>query len=149
MVQSVEGTRWGPPPLYQEGAAGESQSAVCGQDHVPGIIAMQWPGGPRSAAGTPGAVELSHSAGTAPGVATPLSAVARTWIGVSCGAVHGRHRALQHRVEEPAGLFGVAVGQRLHRVFQTDEQDRHLLAFPFQSTQRQKWCDAGRNTGVG
>ena len=44
---------------------------MCGHDHVPGIVSEQWLGGPRSAAGTPRAVELSHSAGTAQGLRHP------------------------------------------------------------------------------
>jgi hypothetical protein len=50
-------------------------------------------------------------AGTAAGVARPFSAVARKWSGVSFSAMHRGHHALEHRVEELAGLFGVALGQ--------------------------------------
>ena len=46
-------------------------------------------------------------------------------------AVHGRHQALQHRVEELARLLGIAIGQQLHRAFEIGKEDRHLLAFPF------------------
>jgi hypothetical protein len=101
---------------------------VGGQDHVPGTIAVQWLGGPRPAAGTPGAVGLSRSAGTAPGVATPLGSAARPWVGVSFRAMHRRHHALEHRVEELTGLFGIAVSEQLHRAFEVGEEDRHLLA---------------------
>jgi hypothetical protein len=47
-------------------------------------------------------------------------------------AVHGRHHAFEHRVEEVAGLLGVAVGQQLHRPLQVGEQHRHLLALAFE-----------------
>ena len=47
-------------------------------------------------------------------------------------AVHGRHHALQHRVEELARLLGVAVGQQLHRAFEIGKEHRDLLAFAFQ-----------------
>jgi hypothetical protein len=63
--------------------------------------------------------------------------------------MHRRQHALEPRIQELARLLRVAVGQRLYRVFKTDEQDRHLLVFPFQSTQHQKWCDAGHDTGGG
>ena len=43
-------------------------------------------------------------------------------------AVDGLHRRLEHRTEELLGLFGVAVGQELHRPLQVGEEDRHLLA---------------------
>src|SRR5262245_5670557 len=46
-------------------------------------------------------------------------------------AMHGLHHALQHRVEKAASLLGVAVGEELHRPLQVREQDRDLLAFPF------------------
>jgi hypothetical protein len=45
--------------------------------------------------------------------------------------VHGRHHALEDRVEELARLLGVAVGQQLYRAFEIGKEDRHLLAFPF------------------
>jgi hypothetical protein len=47
-------------------------------------------------------------------------------------AVHRRHHALQHRVEELARLLGVAVGQQLHGTFQVGEQHRDLLALAFE-----------------
>ena len=49
-------------------------------------------------------------------------------------AVHGRHHALQHRVEELARLLRVAVGQQLHGAFEIGKQHRDLLAFAFQRT---------------
>jgi hypothetical protein len=47
-------------------------------------------------------------------------------------AVHRGHHALQHRVEELAGLLGVAVGEQLHRALEVSEQHRDLLAFSFE-----------------
>ena len=49
-------------------------------------------------------------------------------------AVHGRHHALQHRVEELPGLLGVAVSQEFHGAFEIGKQDRNLLAFAGQRT---------------
>ena len=47
-------------------------------------------------------------------------------------AVDGLHHAFGHRVEQFARLLGVAVGQQFHRALQVGEQDRHLLALPFE-----------------
>ena len=47
-------------------------------------------------------------------------------------AVHRGHHALEHRVEEVAGLFGIAVSQQLHRAFEVGKQHRHLLALAFE-----------------
>ena len=49
-------------------------------------------------------------------------------------AVHGRHQALQHRVEELARLLGVAVSQEFHGALEVGKQDRDLLAFAGQGT---------------
>ena len=49
-------------------------------------------------------------------------------------AVHGGHHMLQHRVEELARLFRVAIGQQLHRAFEVGKQHRDLLAFAGQGT---------------
>ena len=51
-------------------------------------------------------------------------------------AMHGRHHALQHRVEELPGLFRIAVGQQLHRAFEVRKQDSDELALAFQGTAR-------------
>ena len=55
-----------------------------------------------------------------------------TWFTVPFVAVHRRHHALEHGVEELAGLFGVAVGQQLHRALQVGEQHGDLLALAFE-----------------
>ena len=47
-------------------------------------------------------------------------------------AVHGRHQALQHRVEELPRFLGIAVGQQFHGALQVGEQHRDLLALAFQ-----------------
>jgi hypothetical protein len=46
-------------------------------------------------------------------------------------AMHRRHQALQDRIEELAGLLGVAIRQQLHRALQVRKENRHLLALPF------------------
>ena len=47
-------------------------------------------------------------------------------------AVYGLHHALEHWVEELAGLFGVTVGQQLHRALEIRKEHRDLLALTFQ-----------------
>jgi hypothetical protein len=47
-------------------------------------------------------------------------------------AMHGVHHALQHRIEELAGLLRVTVRQQLHRAFQIGKEHGHLLALAFQ-----------------
>jgi hypothetical protein len=37
-------------------------------------------------------------------------------------------------VKELTGVFGVAVGQQLHRAFEIGEEHRHLLALALQGT---------------
>ena len=49
-------------------------------------------------------------------------------------AMHGRHHALQHRVEELAGLLRVTVTQEFHGAFEIGKQHRDLLAFAGQRT---------------
>ena len=49
-------------------------------------------------------------------------------------AMHGRHHALQHRIEELAGLLRIAVGEQLHGAFEVGKQHRHLFALAFQGT---------------
>ena len=51
-------------------------------------------------------------------------------------AVDRLHHSLENRVKEPASLFGVAIGQDLHRALQVREEHRDLLALAFQSTAR-------------
>jgi hypothetical protein len=46
--------------------------------------------------------------------------------------VDGLNHAFEHRVEELPGLFGVAVGEQLHRALQVCEEHRHLLALAFE-----------------
>ena len=49
-------------------------------------------------------------------------------------AVHGVHHALEGRVEELLGVFGIETADQLHRVFEVGKQHRDLLAFAFQGT---------------
>jgi hypothetical protein len=51
-------------------------------------------------------------------------------------AVHRFHHPVEHGVEDPAGVFRVAVGEQFHRALHVGEQHRHLLAFAFQRTLR-------------
>ena len=48
------------------------------------------------------------------------------------------HHPLQHRVENPARVFGVTVGQQFHRSLQISEEDRHLLSLAFEGDLRVK-----------
>ena len=47
--------------------------------------------------------------------------------------VHGRHHAVEHRIEQLPRLLGVALGQQLHRPLEVGKQHRDLLALAFQS----------------
>jgi hypothetical protein len=47
-------------------------------------------------------------------------------------AMHRRHQALQHRVEELPRLFRVAVGQEFHEAFEIGEEHHDLLALAFE-----------------
>jgi hypothetical protein len=46
--------------------------------------------------------------------------------------MHRRHHALQHGVQELAGLLGIAIGQQLHRALEVGKQHRDLLALAFE-----------------
>src|SRR5262249_32943385 len=43
------------------------------------------------------------------------------------------HHPLEDRIEDPAGLLGVAVGEELHRTLKICKEDGHLLALTLQS----------------
>src|SRR5262245_50756554 len=49
-------------------------------------------------------------------------------------AMHRRHHAFEHGVEELPGLFGITVGQEFHGVLQIGKEHGHLLPFTFQGT---------------
>jgi hypothetical protein len=51
-------------------------------------------------------------------------------------AMYRRHHALQHGIEELPGLFGITVGEQLHRALQIGKQHRDLLTLAFQGTTR-------------
>jgi hypothetical protein len=53
-------------------------------------------------------------------------------------AMHRLHHARQHRVEDVPRLFGVAVGEQLHRAFDVGEQHRHVLAFALERSLRRQ-----------
>jgi hypothetical protein len=55
-----------------------------------------------------------------------------TWFTVALVAVNGLHHVLQHRVQYLPGLFGVAIGEQLHRALEVREEHRHLLALSLQ-----------------
>ncbi len=55
---------------------------------------------------------------------------------VALVAMHGRHHALQHRIEQLPRLLGIAVGQQFHGALEVGKQDRDLLALAFQGTAR-------------
>ena len=59
-------------------------------------------------------------------------AIAHDLVDGALVAVDGLHHALQDRVEELAGLLGVAVGQQLHGALQVGKQHRDLLALAFE-----------------
>jgi hypothetical protein len=47
-------------------------------------------------------------------------------------AVDGLHHPFEHGVEDLARLFGITVGEQLHRALEVGEEHGHLLAFAFQ-----------------
>jgi hypothetical protein len=51
-------------------------------------------------------------------------------------AMHGLHHAFEDGVEELARVLGIAVGEQLHRALQIGEEDRDLLALPFERALR-------------
>ena len=60
------------------------------------------------------------------------NAIAHHLVDGALVAVHGLDHALQDRVQELAGLLGVALGQQLHGPLQVRKQHRDLLAFAFE-----------------
>jgi hypothetical protein len=63
-------------------------------------------------------------------------AVAHDLIHRALIAVHSRHQALEHRIQDVPRLFGVAVGEQFHRALEVGEQYRDLLAFALQGAAR-------------
>ena len=55
-------------------------------------------------------------------------AVAHHLVDGALVAVDGLHHALEDRVEELAGLLGIAVGEQLHRALEIGEEHGDLLA---------------------
>ncbi len=60
-------------------------------------------------------------------------AVAHDLVDGALVAVHRFHHPLEHRIEELARLFGVAVGEQLHGALEVGEEDGDLLALAFES----------------
>src|SRR5262249_3215463 len=69
-------------------------------------------------------------------------AVAHDLIDGALVAMHRVHHAFQHRVENAARFFGVAVGEQLHGALEVGEEHRDLLALAFQGA-------AGANDPLG
>ena len=46
--------------------------------------------------------------------------------------VHGLHHVIEHRIEERAGLLGIALDEQLHRALEIGEEHRDLLALALQ-----------------
>jgi hypothetical protein len=46
--------------------------------------------------------------------------------------MHGLHHSLEDGVQELPGIFGIAVGEQLHRALQVREQDGDLFALAFE-----------------
>jgi hypothetical protein len=55
-----------------------------------------------------------------------------TWVDRSLVAVDGFHHVLEDRIQELAGLFGIPVGEQLHRALEVGEQYRDLFALAFE-----------------
>jgi hypothetical protein len=49
-------------------------------------------------------------------------------------AMYRLHHALQHRVDKCPCVFGIAVGQQLHRSLQVGEEHGHLLTLAFEAS---------------
>ena len=60
------------------------------------------------------------------------NAIAHHLVDGALVAVHGLDHALQDRVQQLAGLLGVALGQQLHGALQVGKQHGDLLAFAFE-----------------
>jgi len=63
-------------------------------------------------------------------------AVAHHLVDGALVAMSRLHHPLEHRVEHPAGLLGIAVGQELHGALEVGEENRDLLALAFQDRAR-------------
>jgi hypothetical protein len=77
-------------------------------------------------------------------------AVAQHLIHRPLEAVHGVHHMAEGRVQQSLGGFRVYAADELRRVLEIGEEDRHLLAFAFESTfQRQDFIGkVARSVGV-
>ena len=61
------------------------------------------------------------------------------------------HHACEHRVEQPARVLGISVGEQLHRPLEVGEEDRDLLALSFEHDLRGQdpLGDVLRSVGLG
>jgi hypothetical protein len=50
--------------------------------------------------------------------------------------MNGFHHVLEHRVENLARIFGVTIGEQLHRTLEVVEEHCDLLALPFEGALR-------------
>src|SRR5262245_49383477 len=60
------------------------------------------------------------------------NAVASHFVHRAFVVMDGFHHPLDHRVEKLAGVFGIAVGEQLHRALQIGKQHSDLLALAFE-----------------
>jgi hypothetical protein len=52
--------------------------------------------------------------------------------------MNGLHHSLEHGVEDLASLFGITVGEQLHRALEVGEENCDLLALAFESALRRE-----------
>ncbi len=64
-------------------------------------------------------------------------------------AVNGVHHPLQDGIEDPACLFGIAVGEQLHRALEVREEHSDLLALAFEGGLRREDAFGEVLGGVG
>jgi hypothetical protein len=64
--------------------------------------------------------------------------VAHDLIDCAFVAMHSFHHVLENRIKELARFFGISIRQQFHGAFHVSEQNRHVLAFTFQSALRGK-----------
>ena len=62
------------------------------------------------------------------------NAIAEHLVDGALEAVHGVHHALDRRIEELLGGFGIEVPDEFRRVLEVGKEHRDLLAFAFQGT---------------
>jgi hypothetical protein len=63
--------------------------------------------------------------------------------------MHGLHHVLEHGIEEVARLFGVAIGEQLHRALEVGEQHGDLLALALEGALRSQDLLGEMARGIG